>query len=332
MPRFFQPKSRPYALFDIETEFSSEQLSEVLDQPISDKTKSVWYPKLNRNLGDCAWIDTSGLKPQYPIYILSKGRPQCITARALEKMGLDFKIVIEESDKENYAKWDRYLHVGNFVNDTKCSIPVRNYIDEICQSEKYWLIDDNIEDFNYLTDNNKYVCRSPVMFRAAEDFCNRFSNIGQAGFNYYSFAKKTEAVSPIYLNTRIYSCTLMYKNVENVRVHGKLWRGRYNEDTDLSLRILKAGYCTVLFNSFLAGKITTQRVSGGNTDNVYIDNDDRRKFAESLKKQHPDLVDVVWKFKRWHHKVDYSQFTQELQYTGSHEPVNYGLVLKEGAR
>ena len=33
--------------------------------------------------------------------------------------------------------------------------------------------------------------------------------------------------------------------------------------------------------------------------------------SQMLKRLHPDVVDVVWKFKRWHHQVDYRQFKQK---------------------
>lgn len=328
MPEFVQPKSAPHCLFEFETDLPSAELSELFEQKITDKTKSIWYPKLDRSLGDWGWVDDSGLKPRCPIYVISKGRPACITARALSRMGADFKIVIEQEDAESYKAWGDRLHVGSFVNDSRSSIPVRNYVDDICESDRYWLIDDNIEDFNILNRNQKYVCRTPVIFRAAEDFFARFSNIGMAGLNYYSFAKKTEAVPPYYLNTRIYSCTLMHKNVDGVRVDGKLWRGRHNEDTDLSLRVLKAGYGTMLLNTFLAGKMTTQRARGGNTDSVYASGDNRREFAESLVRQHQDVARVVKRFGRWHHHVDYSPFAKnDLGAVDSYEVFDYKLRL-----
>jgi hypothetical protein len=334
MPRFHQKKQEPLVCLRIETNASSEYLSRMFKQTITDKTKSIWFPKLNRGLGSFAWVSESELQPRYPFYIISKGRPNCITARALEKCGINYKIVIEESDLCQYLEYhDRsVLHVGDFINDSKSSIPVRNYVDKISPSDWYWLLDDNIEDFNYLTDNNKYVVRTGVIFVAAEDFVNRYTNIGQAGFNYYSFSKKTDPVPAFCLNTRIYSCTLMNRNVEIEREKGKLWRGRYNEDTDLSLRILKAGYCTVLFNTFLAGKVTTQRLKGGNTDNVYIDGDERLQFAESLRLQHPDVTKVVRRFNRWHHHVDYRGFKQKLEYKKNYLKRDYKLKLKEGAR
>jgi hypothetical protein len=123
----------------------------------------------------------------------------------------------------------------------------------------------------------------------------------------------------------------MNRSVKGVRVDGKLWRGRWNEDTDLSLRVLKAGYCTILLNSFLAGKVTTQRMSGGNTDSVYTGSDNRDSFAQSLVDQHPDVTTKSFKFGRWHHHVDYKGFNQELSYLG-HEKIDYGLYLDKNAR
>ena len=92
------------------------------------------------------------------------------------------------------------------------------------------------------------------------------------------------------------------------------WRGRFNEDTDLSLSTMKAGYCTVLFNAFLIEKKTTMKVKGGNTDTIYNNDSNRMDFAKSLQEQHPDVVDVTWKFGRWHHQVNYNVFkTNRLQ-------------------
>jgi hypothetical protein len=88
---------------------------------------------------------------------------------------------------------------------------------------------------------------------------------------------------------------------------GYRWRGRYNEDTDLSLRVLKSGLCTIQFNAFLQGKVTTQRMSGGNTKEFYAKEGTKDK-SEMLCKMHPDVSKLVWKFNRWHHQVDYKQF------------------------
>lgn len=333
MPRFNQKKKTPLMEIEFSSDLDSEALSQLFGQKITDKTKSIWIPKLERGLGEKAWISTTGIEHRYHIYVISKGRPSCITARALLKCGADFSIVVEPSEFDLYKeKWGSRVITGDFDTSTRSSIPVRNYVDSISIENKYWLMDDNIEDFNYLTDNKKYVVRTTAILAATENFIEQFSNVGQAGLNYYSFAKASEGVSPYYLNTRIYSCILMNKDVDCERENGLLWRGRYNEDTDLSLRILKAGHCTVLMNSFLAGKMTTQRVKGGNTDSVYVDNDERLRFAKSLELQHPDVVKVVRKFNRWHHKVDYRKFDQQLVMSKRMDKIDYGLKLIDGAR
>lgn len=192
-------------------------------------------------------------------------------------------------------------------------------------AEKHWILDDNIEDFNRLHNNTRFAVRTPAMFCAAEDFTDRYENIALSGFNYYSFCKSTDRIPPYYLNTRIYSCILIRNDIPY------RWRGRYNEDTDLSIRALKDGWCTVLFNAFLAGKVTTMRMTGGNTDELYKD-DGRKKMAESLQEQHPDIVKVVWKFNRWHHQVNYKPFKQnklirKADIVLPEEPNNYGMVI-----
>jgi hypothetical protein len=116
------------------------------------------------------------------------------------------------------------------------------------------------------------------------------------------------------------------------------WRGKYNEDTDLSLRLLKSGQCTLLFRALCMDKPGTSgdkgggALKGGNTDNVYNGGDHRLSFAQSLADQHPDCVKVTWKFNRWHHEVDYSAFKKNKPIlragiVPTAAPNNYGMAL-----
>jgi hypothetical protein len=257
------------------------------------------------------------MNPKYPIYIISKGRPtRCLTARELSEMKVPFCLVVEPQEANAYrSAWPRATLIETpFSNLGQGSIPVRNYVWELAKSsgvKRYWILDDNIEGFHRLHQNNKYKVADGTIFRCCEDFVDRYNNVPMAGMNYYSFCKKTDSVPPFYMNTRIYSCILL-ETAQSER-----WRGRYNEDTDLSLRFLKQGLCTILFNAFLCGKVTTMRMKGGNTDFVYAETDNRREFAESLARQHPDVAKVVFKFGRWHHHVDYRPFKQNrLVYRG----------------
>lgn len=272
------------------------------------------------------------MNPRYPVYVISKSRAdKCLTVRELNKMQVPHYLVVEPQELESY----KILHpnaqflVTPFSNLGLGSIPVRNWVwDHAAASghKKHWILDDNIEGFHRLNYNMKPKVTSGTIFRCAEDFTDRYSNVGLSGFNYYSFCKCTDAVPPYYLNTRIYSCILINHEIPF------RWRGKYNEDTDLSLRVLKSGLCTILFNAFLAGKVTTMRMKGGNTDHVYTDGDNRMKFAKALEELHPDVVKTVWKFNRWHHSVDYSTFKQNklkrvenLELTGNIN--NYGMEL-----
>lgn len=338
MPNYVQEKKEPHKLLTVWLKNDSdvrELFAMISEQKITPKTKSIWYPKLERGT-HCrgkAWFSKEDHLPQFPFYIISKSRPTCITSRALTKMGVPHKVVIEPVDYRAYADsiGEENLLVLTFSDLGKGSIPARNWVWNYSkkQGEKWhWILDDNIQDFDHLVRNTKIKVRTPAIFKAAEDFILRYENVGQAGFNYHSFCKVTDKIPPYTLNTRIYSCILLRNDLDFC------WRGKYNEDTDLSLRILKSGLCTILFNTFLADKVTTSRMKGGNTDHVYTDNDQRRKFAESLEQQHPDLVKVVWKFNRWHHQVDYRPFKEmQLKFKKGVQPSNsvndYGMYVGE---
>jgi len=193
-------------------------------------------------------------------------------------------------------------------------------------------MDDNIRDFRRLTNSKLIAVRDGTIFRCMEDFALRYMNVAMAGPNYASFATtsltRTDRLPPIILNTRIYSCNLI-RNALPFR-----WRGRYNEDTDLSLRMLKAGWCTVQFNAFLQRKCATQSVQGGNTAEFYALEGTAPKSKMQVA-MHPDCSRLTWRFGRIHHVVDYHRFKQKLvRRRGIEIPRgvnNYGMRLASNA-
>jgi len=260
------------------------------------------------------------MNPEYPIYIVSKGRWESrLTSKALERINVPYKIIVEEQEKDFYA---------SVISEDKILVLPKNYLQEYetCDelgntkgvgpgaarnfawqhsiemgAKRHWVMDDNIASFNRLNRNLMCKVSSGTIFRASEDFVDRYENVAIAGFNYDFFAKAKEQIPPFVLNTRIYSL-LLIKNDLPFR-----WRGRYNEDTDLSLRVLKAGMCTVQFNAFLQEKATTQTLKGGNTDEFYAKEGTLPK-SQMIADLHPDVAKVVWRFNRWHHHVDYRAF------------------------
>ena len=272
------------------------------------------------------------MNPNYPVYIISKGRWESrLTSKALEKIGMPYHIVIEPQEYNSYAAVidPAKIYTLPFSNLGQGSIPARNWVWEHSISigaQRHWILDDNMSGFYRFNRNLKTPVSSGTIFYAAENFTDRYQNIAISGFNYFMFLKNKYKQPPYILNTRIYSCILIKNDIPY------RWRGRYNEDTDLSIRVLKDGWCTVLFETFLTHKEATMSMKGGNTDELYKD-DGRLKMAESLQQQHPDIVKVVWKWNRWQHHVDYRGFKQKLiRKPGIIIPEgvnNFGMVLQE---
>lgn len=272
------------------------------------------------------------MNPHYPVYIISKGRwERPLTARALDKIGVPYRIVVEPQEADSYARAlgrDRILELP-FSNLGQGSIPARNWVWEHsidAGAARHWILDDNISGFFRLHRNLKTPVASGTIFYAAEHFVDRYTNVAKAGFNYFMFASRKSKLPPLYLNTRVYSCILLRNDLPY------RWRGRYNEDTDLSLRILKDGHCTVLFNAFLAFKQTTMTMKGGNTDELY-NGDGRLRMAQSLVEQHPDVTTITRKWGRYQHHVDYRPFRRnKLQLRDGLDidprPNNFGMVLE----
>lgn len=272
------------------------------------------------------------MNPRFPVYIISKGRWQRRqTSRTLDAMGVPYKICVEPKEYDKYAEVIDPAKIiklpEDFSERGEGGIPVRNWVWEDSISKGFpwhWILDDNIESVERFYNNLKIKCETGSPFYAIEDFVLRYENIAQAGMNYALFCPASEARAPLLFNTRVYSCILIRNDIPF------RWRGRYNEDTDLSLRALKAGWCTVLFNAFLIGKRATMTQGGGNTNTIYNTGDNRLAFAQSLANQHPDVARVTRKFGRWHHHVNYAPFKKNL--LKLKKPVNdginnYGMIL-----
>jgi len=265
------------------------------------------------------------MNPKYPVYVISKGRWETrLTSKALERMHVPYSIVVEPQEYDEYASVidPKKILVLPFSNLGQGSIPARNWVWEHSLSigaKRHWILDDNLKMFFRFNRNETTPVTSGTIFRCAEDMVDRYVNVGISGFQYYMFITRKRKISaPFILNTRVYSCILIQNDIPY------RWRGRYNEDTDLSLRALKDGWCTILFNAYLALKITTMTMKGGNTEQLYEIEDGRLKMAKSLQDQHPDVVSIARRWNRWQHKVDYSAFRKNVLVRKK------GVIIKPG--
>ena len=299
--------------------------------------------------------------PKYPVYIISKGRHESMfTSRSLARMKVPHYIAIEPQDEDLYEQALDNFNIRQYV--TLLIAPFSNHGDGpgrarnwcwdhsmTIGAESHWVLDDNIQDFYRLNRNVRIRVESGVFFKVMEDFVDRYENIMISGPQYRFFCAPNQKYPAFVTNTRIYSCLLIRNDCKH------RWRGRYNEDTDICLRVLKDGDCTVQFNAFLQGKAATQTVKGGNTEEFYhkeigldesgvaiktdsLEIKDRYNVAGTIAKSqmlvdmHPDVARMVWRYGRWHHYVDYSPFKKnQLKYKeGIHVPDgvnNYGMKL-----
>jgi hypothetical protein len=274
--------------------------------------------------------------PAYPLYIPTKGRYMyMITSRVLTELGVKHHLIVEPQEVEQYSKaiYDMKLlativpldlsykskyELCDDLGLTKSTGPgpARNFAwdDSIKKGfDFHWVMDDNLSGFRRLNNNEKVKVANGAIFKAMEDFCKRYKNVGMGGPNYQAFASARSKMPPFVKNTRIYSCNFI-RNCVPYR-----WRGRYNEDTIISLDMLKAGWCTIQFNAFLQIKMQTQALKGGNTGEFYHKEgqaEQGKKYADTgtlaksqmQVKVHPDVSKIVYKFSRIHHHVDYTPF------------------------
>ena len=276
------------------------------------------------------------MQPKYPIFIPSKGRWESrLTMKALDRMGVSYTVVVEPQERDQYVKAigaDRLLVTPH--RDKGLTV-TRNWIWDYARdlgAPRFWTMDDNLQQFYRLNNNTKIKIQTGSFLCAMEDFTDRYINVPVSGMHYEQFIQRRVRQPPFMLNRRVYSNMLIQTDFRDPR--GKPYRNEcfYNDDTDLCLRILKDGNCTILFNAFLVWKSLTMMIKGGNTP-VY-QGDGRWKMAEELRRKHPDVTKIVRKWGRWQHQVDYRPFRNNRLIRRPDIEIpegvdNYGMTLEQ---
>ena len=333
MPEFNQENEPPpeiTATFKFRNEADYQEFKELVKKHVyhgakfidgyqEHKRKQSWYPLKEKRSNYLMKSFDPQHPPQYPIYIVSKSRyNKNPTAQSLKDMEVPYHMVVEQSEYEQYCKLvgeDKVLILPQQYKDDYDTFwidddprvgpgPARNFAwDHSIENghKRHWVMDDNIEWFHRFNNNEKIRCDDGTCFRIMENFVNRYTNVAIAGPQYSNFCHEDEYVPPFLKNRRIYSCLLIDNSIPY------RWRGRYNEDTDICLRVLKDGLCTIQFHAVLQDKMSTQKLKGGNTQEFY-EQDGTMLKSKMLEEMHPDVAKVTWRFNRWHHWVDYKPF------------------------
>lgn len=250
------------------------------------------------------------MNPRYPVFIPSKGRWESrYTIKCFERMGVPFKVVVEKQEYDQYASVVDPSKILVLPHRDKGLVVTRNWIWDYAESlgvKRFWTFDDNIRAMHRLHQNKRVKVLTPTPLAILEDFVDRFTNVTIAGFQYAMFAPDWDYFPPVSLNTRVYSNMLIDTFARSPRGRPYRNEGFYNDDTDLCLRVLKDGNCTVLCNAFLILKQATMKVKGGMTP--HYQGEGRLRMAEELRRKHPDVTRITVKWGRYQHHVDYRKF------------------------
>ena len=276
--------------------------------------------------------------PRYPIYVPSKGRAEyAFTAKFLMASGVPFYMVVEEQERDLYIDTVGEKHVLVLPFRDRGLMHARNWIKDHATEgghERHWQLDDNIRHLLRWYRGKRIRCKAGVALAVTEDFVDRYENVAVAGLNYKMFAVQARQ-PPFLLNVHVYSCTLVLNSLPY------RWRLAYNDDTDYCLQVLAGGWCTILMNAFLAEKIWTMTVPGGNTDDaagpINYQGDGRLKMARSLERKWPGVVETKRRYGRSQHVIHSSwrKFDTPLRRKPGLRidpaPNEYGMVLRQVA-
>ena len=267
----------------------------------------------------------------YPIYVISKGRPDCcLSSIALQKDNVPHKVVVEPQELDEYKKHmpDADYLVTPFSNLGERSIPVRNFIWEHSGNAgaiRHWCVDDNIRKWRYFNGHDRITVNALLAFQIIEEFTQRFSNVGIAGPAYTFFSMPRLNMPPFRKNCHIYSCMLIRNDLPF------RWRGPWNEDVDLNLQCLAIKQCTLQLIAITCDKQATMTMKGGNS-NEYQNLDSRAYGSRTLQARWPGIITLTNKYGRPHfHVKDSWQSFQDIPLVKDpqHTPKSFKLKMTQ---
>lgn len=263
------------------------------------------------------------------IYIISKERPICRTAKLLNRIGYtgDFYICIQEDDKhkqqyiENFGEdkiitYDYYEQIpqtdflDNYGNEKTGVVVVRNIIPKIAKSmgcKRYWILDDDITSFRYFKyKEGKFKtindgAKLEKIFYMISEFGHK-TNILKCGFK-----RDGGMWAPNPFKFEHYVVQIM-----NLDVNAPPFRGRLAEDDVHDLSLLHQGKLIFNFPSitYTCSEFDTNKDGGGLND-MYQTFGMYRRFAYILLVC-PILIFRIRKFRKLNKKVPYENLIPKV--------------------
>ena len=266
------------------------------------------------------------------IYIISKGRPQCRTAKTLTKINYpgEWFIVCGNNDEtlEQYlANWgedhvkvfDWYDEVkrtdtmDNFGFDSMPSgaCPVRNATAEISRrrcERRHWQFDDDYTGFQVFDDKTgkRPHCDGKRLAECMEAIAEFADRCGLSNCGFPPSTIETCKDGALGLARRVF-------NAHNLPSGGELfvpWHARLNDDLINAINVWRTGHIELSVKCLAMNMPPTQSVGGGLTD-IYRDEGTVRKTAYAVMAA-PGQVKLVDRFGRYHHSADWKRIVPKI--------------------
>lgn len=265
------------------------------------------------------------------IYIISKGRPNCTTAKTLTKLNYpgqwfivcgtnDTKLqeYIETWGKERILIFDWHEQIKDtdtldnfgFEKMPSGAVPVRNATFKISQGReelRHWQFDDDYNNFRvFRPSQNKYV---NVTGQQLEDV---LFEIAKFGYNAkarncgFALASETFPNVAFQVGSRVFNA----HNMPSTDDLFMKWRGRMNDDLINAMEVSQLGGREFSFKFLSLTMAPSQSEQGGLTD-IYKDEGTVRKTAYAVVIA-PNAVKLVIKFGRYHHSVNWNKLKVKI--------------------
>jgi hypothetical protein len=213
---------------------------------------------------------------KYHIYIPSKRRASnCVTAKILQQDNLDFTIMVEPQDYNDYRKFFDVKHLFQIDLNDQGIAYVRNQAlalsidrNESC----HWQMDDDIRKFMIRKDNKNVKTTPSESVAALETAFDSYRGLGMIAHRYtsFAFAQKTE----FGINQNPCSSFLLRNDL------GATWHKGTVVDADYALQVLTSGWSTIIANLHLIDTIPPMKQSGGLTDSEYAGDGRFNRFTK----------------------------------------------------
>jgi hypothetical protein len=263
------------------------------------------------------------------VYIISKGRPECRTAKTLTTVRYagEWYIVCGNNDEtleqyiSNWGKdrvivfdWFKESQHTDFLDNfgvekvSSGASPARNATMRISKKRgelRHWQFDDDYTGFYLKTKKGR---SKKLSGRLLEKHLYRLAEFGyEADINNVGFAVGSDSFPD-----GMYQTTKRVFNAHNLTNSKKFveWRGRMNDDLINALEVYKNGFYEVSVKYLTLVMRPTQADKGGNTD-LYQDDGTVRKTSYAILIE-PKATKLVIKFGRHHHEVNWRQITPKL--------------------